>query len=69
MAFKKWKEGKTVIHKGGGGNAFYGLGGIGVLIYYLQMAHSFTDVVLAFIKAILWPAFLAYRLFGFLGMN
>lgn len=62
-----FKERTKVVHQGGG--AFYGLGGIGVLIYYLQLANSVGDVVWAFIKAILWPAFLAHRLFGFLGMS
>lgn len=59
--------GKKVVYKNSGG-AFYCLGGLGTLIYYLQLAHSFSDVVWAIIKSILWPAFLSHRLFGFLGM-
>ena len=51
-----------------GGGAFYGIGGIGAFIYYMQDADSFTDVIAGILKSIVWPAFLIHRLFGFLGM-
>ena len=42
-------------------NAVYGLGFIGALIYFFQHASSFGDGVLGLFKAMLWPAFLIYR--------
>jgi hypothetical protein len=47
---------------GGGGNAVYGLGLIGALVYYISHAHGFWAVVLAVLKALVWPAFLVYHL-------
>lgn len=54
----------------GGGNAgagaVYGLGFIGALIYSFQQADTFWLVILGFLKAIVWPAFIVYHLFQFL---
>jgi hypothetical protein len=47
--------------------AVYGLGMIGALVYFLGTASSAMDVVLAFGKAIVWPALLVYRAFRVLG--
>jgi hypothetical protein len=46
----------------GGGNAVYGLGLIGALIYYIRAADGFWPGVLGVFKAIVWPAFLVYDL-------
>lgn len=43
---------------------FFGL--IGALVYYLQVAEGFSPVVLAFLKAVVWPAFLAHDLLKFI---
>lgn len=50
------------------GGGIYGLAFLGSLVYYLQNADSFTIGLIGFFKAIFWPAFLIYKLFGFLGM-
>ena len=50
----------------GGGNAVYGLGLIGALIYYIQAADGFWTGVLGILKALVWPAFLVYDLLKFL---
>jgi len=50
------------------GGAVYGLGLIGALIYYFQHAASLGDGLLGVVKAILWPAFAAYKLFEFLNL-
>ncbi len=42
-------------------NAVYGLGFIGAVIYYIQMATGFWSVVIGVIKAIFWPAFVVYE--------
>jgi hypothetical protein len=47
----------------GGGNAVYGLGLIGALVYFWQQANSFGGYLLAVLKAIVWPAFLVYDAF------
>jgi hypothetical protein len=51
-----------------GGNAVYGLGLIGAIVYYFQHAHTFWFFLLGFLKAIVWPAFLIHALLGFLHM-
>jgi len=55
------------MHKGSGG-ALYGLGFLGALVYYLSQATSFWMGILGILKAIVWPAFLVFELFKFLGM-
>lgn len=55
-------------NQGAAGGAVYGLGFIGALVYYLQHASTFWVGVLGIIKAIVWPAFLIYRLLEFLRM-
>jgi hypothetical protein len=47
---------------GGGGDAVYGIGFIGALVYYIQQADSFWPGVLGVLKAFVWPAFLVYHL-------
>ena len=42
-------------------NAVYGLGFIGAVIYYIQMATGFWSAVIGVIKAIFWPAFVVYE--------
>jgi hypothetical protein len=47
----------------GGGNAVYGLGLIGALVFFWQQAGSFGEYLLAILKAVVWPAFLVYEAF------
>jgi hypothetical protein len=56
-------------HRGGGGNAVYGLGLIGALVYYIRFADGFWDGVLGVLKALVWPAFVIYDLLKFLGAS
>jgi len=46
--------------------AVYGLGLIGALVYFLQQADTFGAGVLGFLKALVWPAILIYKVFGLL---
>jgi hypothetical protein len=48
--------------------AVYGLGLIGSAIYLISHATSFWMGVLGFIKAIVWPAILAYEAFKRMGL-
>jgi hypothetical protein len=49
-------------------SAIYGLGFIGALIYYITTATSFWIGVLGVLKALVWPAFLVYELFKYIGI-
>ena len=64
----KWKRGRSTRNAPpAGGGAVYGLGMIGALVYFLGSAESGQDYLLAFGKAIVWPALLVYRAFKILG--
>ncbi|HET9137869.1 hypothetical protein [Actinophytocola sp.] len=56
------RERRTRINRGGAGDAVYGLGLIGALVYYIQAADDFWSGVLGVLKALVWPAFLVYEL-------
>lgn len=56
--------GNNTTHTG----VVYGLGFIGAVVYYISTASGFWMGVLGFLKALVWPAFLIYELFKFLGM-
>lgn len=50
-------------------NGIYGiLAFIGAAVYYIQQADGFGEIVVALLKAIIWPALLVYELLGFLKM-
>lgn len=52
---------------GNGTSGFiYFLGFIGALIYFIQTATSFTDGLLGFLQALVWPGVLVYKLAEFL---
>ena len=50
------------------GGAFYGLGFVGAVVYYISTATGVWMGVLGVLKAIVWPAFLIYESLKFLGM-
>ncbi|MFH1749853.1 MAG: hypothetical protein ABH837_03120 [bacterium] len=60
---KKWHE---HCHVGFGG--LYGLAFVGAVVYYIQQSDTFWMGVLGFLKAIVWPAMLAYKVFTLLNM-
>ena len=60
---KKWRKAHTC-----GSGGLYCLGFIGAAIYYIQGAPTFWAGVIGVLKAAVWPAFLAYQAFWFLGM-
>lgn len=49
-----------------GGSPVYFFGLIGALVYYIQVADGFWPVVLAILKAIVWPAFLVHDVLKFI---
>lgn len=48
------------------GGTIYGLGFVGALVYYLQHAATVSAGVIGFLKALVWPAILIYKVLGFL---
>lgn len=52
----------------GAGGAVYCLGFIGAVVYFIQTANGFWDGVLGILKAIVWPAFLAYESLKFFNL-
>jgi hypothetical protein len=59
-------ERRSYGRQAGGGNAVYGLGLIGALVYYIRAADGFWMGLLGILKALVWPAFLVYDLLKFL---
>ena len=49
------------INKCGASGAVYGLGFVGAAVYYIQHADTFWIGVIGILKAIVWPAFLIYK--------
>lgn len=49
------------------GGAIFGLGLIGSAIYFISTATDFWMGVLGVLKALVWPAVLAYELFQLVG--
>lgn len=46
----------------GSNGAVYGLGFIGAFIYFMQAATSFGTVITGFFKALVWPAYIVFKL-------
>ena len=42
----------------------YGLGFLGAAVYYIQQATGFWEGVVGVLRAIVWPAFVVYKLLG-----
>ncbi len=55
------------VQKNGFAGAVYGLGLIGAAVYFISQAGSFWPGVIGFLKALVWPAFLVYEAFKYLG--
>jgi hypothetical protein len=69
MGEEKIKKEIKIVNKcgkGGAGGAVYGLGLIGALVYYIQHSATFMDGVIGFLKALVWPALLVYRVLDLL---
>ncbi len=55
---------KKCHHHGWCGGVYF-LGFIGATVYYVQQSSTFWQGVIGVIKALVWPAFLVYKLLGF----
>lgn len=54
------------MKKHAGTGALYGLGFIGALVYFIQHAGTVSAGIIGFLKALVWPAFVVYKLLEFL---
>ena len=55
-------------HGGDVSVGIYGFGFIGAAIYFISTSTGFWMGVLGLLKAIVWPAFLVYEVFQYLGL-
>ena len=58
---------KQQIQKSAPSGAIYGLGLIGAAVFFISHATTFWMGVIGILKAIVWPAFLVYEAFKYLG--
>lgn len=62
---KKCENHWSHCHAGG---AIYGMGFVGTAVYYISTATGFWNGVWGVVKAIVWPAILAFQLFKQFGL-
>ena len=55
------KSKKAAAQSGNMAGPVYGLGLIGAAVYYVQIADGIGEVLVALLKAILWPAYFVYE--------
>jgi hypothetical protein len=60
------KECKKPIHNHMTSGGIYGLAFIGAAVYFIQHSASFWEGILGFLKALVWPAILIYKLLEYL---
>lgn len=57
-------EKKYKVSCNDGGGIVWFLGAIGAGVYYIQNADTFMQGALGVLKALVWPAFIVYKLLG-----
>lgn len=57
------KDKIKVVNKGGPSGFAFFLAFVGALVYFIDKANGFWEVVLAFLQAAVWPALLIYKIF------
>lgn len=69
--WKQWNKNQKMNSNHGTSGALYFVGFIGALVYWLQAAVGFGAFITAFLKAMVWPAYIVYKLlenfYGFVG--
>lgn len=56
-----------VIHENGPSGFVLFMAWVGALVYFGQQATGFGELIVAFLKACVWPAYLIYEVFKALG--
>lgn len=59
---KNYNNSKAVAKNAPAGFALF-VAWVGALVYFVGQVDGFWNIVLAFLKACVWPAFLVYELF------
>ena len=65
--FNHHSDCETKCHCASGGacgGSVYFIGFIGAAVYYIQQSATFWQGVVGVLKALVWPAFLVYKLLG-----
>jgi hypothetical protein len=62
--WKEWSKSKNNINYSNHGTsgALYFVGFVGSLVYWIQAAVGFGAVITAFLKSLVWPAYIVYKL-------
>ena len=60
------KEKIKVVNRDGAAGFVFFLAWFGALFYFMDKAHGFWEVILAFLQACVWPAILLYHVLGVL---
>ena len=68
MSDERKDRSRGARYASGGGDAVYGLGFVGSLVYFMGHAHSLGEGLLGVLKSVVWPALVVYHLLGFLRM-
>jgi len=65
---KDKKEVKTAVKKQGSDavGLTYCLGLIGAAIYYVKLADGFGEILVALLKALVWPAYFVYEVLTYI---
>lgn len=61
MTKANWKKWEKKHQKHSSSAKFYGLGMVGSFVYWMQAASGFGAVVTGILKALTWPAYIAYK--------
>ena len=59
---------KCDMSKACNGGVIYFLGFIGALVYYISTSTGFWNGVLGVLKALVWPVFMTFSVFQFIGL-
>ena len=62
--WKEWCKEKSNNNNASHGTigALYFVGFIGALVYWIQTAESFSTIITGILKAMVWPAYIVYKL-------
>ncbi|MFZ5364651.1 MAG: hypothetical protein ACOZBH_00395 [Patescibacteria group bacterium] len=63
---KRGRQHKCNSHFFGGGFYFFGI--IASAVYYIQQVDGFGPIILALLKALVWPVLLIYKIFQLINM-
>lgn len=66
--FKKDDKSVKIVNSSGPFGGVYFLTMVGAAVYFVQQANGFGECIVALFKALVWPAFVIYRVFELLGM-